>query len=341
MVETAPIERNRPITRTRSFGASLEADVKSVLTARIAGRIEAIELPLGAEVPSGQIVVRLENAELRGLASAARARLDVARARIRGAEVASERTKSALERREQLGRKGAASAEDLAEARAAAGAARADLALAQAEAAAAKAEWESARARLGYTRLGAEVEGMVVGEVHARAGDAVAVGDPIVTLVRPHPLRAVVRVSESDHRFVREGLKARLTTSAWPEQVFEARLRHAAAAYDEATRLRTLELEVPNPDGKLAPGMFAGVELDIESRADATVVPLAALTRRESVEGVFGVKDETAHWVPVRIGLRTSKQVQLLDDIPYERIIVLGQRLVDDGAKVRIPEVTR
>ena len=90
---------------------------------------------------------------------------------------------------------------------------------------------------------------------------------------------------------------------------------------------------MPNAGGRLKPGMYVDVTVVLDEVEGATVVPAAALTRREDRDGVF-VLDEgtkTARWHPVEPGLREGDRVQLLGPPPGARVVTLGAHLLEDG----------
>src|SRR5690606_9869176 len=110
-----------------------------------------------------------------------------------------------------------------------------------------------------------------------------------------------------------------------------------------ASRQARIELTVHNPDHALKPGMFIRAAIVLATEAEATIVPQAALTRRDGRDGVFVIGDDgrTAHWRPVTIGIRDGERVQVLsDDLQTFRghVVTLGQQLLSDGAAVTVPD---
>ena len=96
---------------------------------------------------------------------------------------------------------------------------------------------------------------------------------------------------------------------------------------------------MPNPDRRLAPGMFAKVEIALDEVEGATVVPRAAITQREDVTGVFVVEGGSkVAWRPVEIGVEAPEQVQLLTEgLVGRQVVISGQHLLDDGSTITIP----
>jgi len=108
----------------------------------------------------------------------------------------------------------------------------------------------------------------------------------------------------------------------------------------EASRQARVEIEVPNPDGALAPGLFARVRIRFEEHVDARTVSIAALVRRGGKTGVFQIEHpaETARFVPVRTGIEQGGRVEIVEPELTGEVVVLGQHLLEDGAAVRIAD---
>jgi RND family efflux transporter MFP subunit len=164
--------------------------------------------------------------------------------------------------------------------------------------------------------------------------------DPIVSVVDLSTVVAVIYVIERDFPEIRLGQRASVTTDAYPDRTFQGTVVRKAPVLKEESRQARVEIEVPNPDGALAPGMFVRAEIQFDEHPDATVVPVSALVRRNGRRGVFLVDREemTARFMPVRPGI-VEGRVAEVSDPPLEGLVVtLGQHLLADGAKIRLPD---
>lgn len=349
-VEVAPVER-AAITARRTFSGSLEAGARFVVSAEVGGRVERLAVDLGDRVEPGQVLAVLDAAEFEQAVAAARAELAVAEARLGEARSAATIADRALERSTTLRQRGVASEDQLDRATAEQLGAAAAVDVARAEVQRARAGLEAARIRLGYTEVVARWPGRAAGDdagpsdprhVARRmvdAGARVPAGAPLLTLVDLDPLVAVLSVTERDYGGLEVGRPVTLTTDAHPGQRFAGRVSRIAPAFDPDARQARVEVEVPNADHRLRPGMFARVELAVRAVRDATVVPEEALTVRREVDGVFVVEGEppVARWRPVTVGIRDGGRVQVSGEGVEGRVITLGQQLVDDGAPVTMP----
>jgi membrane fusion protein (multidrug efflux system) len=107
--------------------------------------------------------------------------------------------------------------------------------------------------------------------------------------------------------------------------------------------LYDLDLMVPNPDGRILPGMFARVELVKQVFSKALSVPLYAVITQGDDRFIYVEKEGRAHKREVRLGVLEGWQVQIETGLePGERVIIVGHRFVDDGQPVDIiKNVTR
>ena len=111
---------------------------------------------------------------------------------------------------------------------------------------------------------------------HANAGQYVAAGTPIVTIVQMHPLRLRTAVPEREARNIRAGLPVRVTVEGAPG-VHVGQVARMSPSFDEANRTLLVETEVSNTAGVLRPGAFARAEIVVSAGQRALIVPPSAL----------------------------------------------------------------
>jgi len=92
------------------------------------------------------------------------------------------------------------------------------------------------------------------------------------------------------------------------------------------------EIELPNPDGELRPGMYASVQLEIERKHDALLVPVKALLVEKAGASVFTVVDGKAKKTPVQTGFNDGTNAELVGGINSDQAVILlsGQTLNND-----------
>jgi len=135
------------------------------------------------------------------------------------------------------------------------------------------------------------------------------------------------------------GQTATLETAAYPGQQFTGAVGRVSPVLKETSRQARVELVVPNPKGRLKPGMFVQVRIEFARHADVTVAPTSAVVRRNDVEGVF-LLDEAkmiVHFVPVKLGIVEGDVAEVLEPALAGRVVTLGQHLLEDGVPVLLP----
>jgi hypothetical protein len=129
---------------------------------------------------------------------------------------------------------------------------------------------------------------------------------------------------EFDLGAARVGQAARVTFDAYPGRDFAGRLVYVYPYLNEATRTNRVRIELPNPDGRLRPGMFATVQLTTGG-ASGLLVPVDAVLDSGTEQVVFVAQGE-GHFEPrtVRIGKRVGHDVQVVDGLKGDEQVAAG-----------------
>lgn len=339
-VQTAPVERDA-IAGWAVFTGSLTPAAQFDLAARTAGRLEELLIDIGDEVEQGQLIARLDDEEEIQQLEQARAELAVARARKAESEAALDAARRALTRTRELREQRVASQSELEAAETEARAEQARVQLAGSQVHQQEAAVRAAEIRLSYTSLSARWQGddrvRVVGERYADEGTLLQANDPVLSLVSMNPLRGIVFAAERDYARLRIGQAVELRSDAMPGRVFEGEVARLAPLFREDSRQAQVEIRVPNPDAELKPGMFIRARVRIDSRDNATIIPLDAVISHGGESGVFRVADdgETAEFIPLQLGIRDGGRVEVLEPELSGRVVILGQHLLSDGVPIR------
>jgi HlyD family secretion protein len=205
-------------------------------------------------------------------------------------------------------------------------AAQAQLDLSRAQATQTKARLEELEINLRNTSILSPVDGFV-GKRNADPGAWVSQNVPVVSVVDISRLRIVSSVVERDLRLVNAGDAATAEVDAYPGETFKGRIARVSPILDPATRTATMEVEIPNVDYRLKPGMYARVQLTIEERIGTTLVPKRAVVDFEGKRGVWTATEENkAQFLAVKLGLEDAERIEVIDGVK------VGDRIVVDGA---------
>jgi RND family efflux transporter MFP subunit len=193
------------------------------------------------------------------------------------------------------------------------------------------AQAELARARLRDASIVAPIAGIVT-DVQASVGTVVGPSAAIVTLIPPE-MRVVVQADESQLTQLQIGQSAALSVEGYPKDAFNGTVKGIAPVLDPRTRTVAVQVEVPDPQGKLRPGMFAQLAIQTGQRPGALLVPREAVLRLPSVDPalalqsvVFTLSESRVHKQVVSLGASDGKNVEVVQGLTEGVELVLNPR---------------
>ena len=342
-VETAPIKK-LDLNRTGVYSGTVMPLSRSVLAPKVAGRLEKMMVNIGSAVKKGDLIAILDSEEYDQQVKQAEAELKVAEASLSQAVSNMDVARKDFERRKKLRDRQVLSHSEFDQAEAryrSAGAARQE-ALAQIEQK--KAALEAVRVRLAYTRIYAFWEGgskvRFVSERFVDEGTMLRANDPIAAIVDIESVIGVINVIEKDYGAIHLDQAAAIHNDANPGRTFTGRVVRKSPVLDEASRQARVEIEIPNPDHLLAPGMYIRAEIGFEEHLGATAAPLAALVKRNGATGLFVVDEngKKVRFTPITPGITSNGYIEILKPDLKGRVVTVGHHLLSDGSKIRFGE---
>jgi membrane fusion protein, multidrug efflux system len=206
---------------------------------------------------------------------------------------------------------------------------------------------ERAERELARTRLVAPFAGRIA-TLRAVPGQWLRAGDELMTLVQLDPIKVEVQVLEAEVGHVGPGHRARVSFAAFPGEVFEGRVETVNPIVERDTRTARVTVRVPNPGGRVLPGMYARVALDARRFTDRTMVPRAAILERDRRTMLFVYEGDAgggrAKWRYVTTGLENDELVEIVEhpdtDMvrPGEVVLTGGHYTLIHDARVRVVE---
>ncbi len=221
-------------------------------------------------------------------------------------------------------------------------AATAQLDLSRAQFNQARARLEELRIMLQNTVVASPVNGFV-GRRYLDPGAYVTSNSAIVSLVDINLVRMVANLVEKDLRRVHDGDPVRMEVDAYPGQAFGGEVARVAPVLDPATRTAVIEVEIPNRDFRLKPGMYARVYLSVGHKSQALVVPREAVVIRNSARGVFvvdgGEGRTTTRFVTLAVGLEDVRHVEVTNGVSEGTVVVTtGAAGLQSGDAIMLQE---
>ncbi|MDH3377470.1 MAG: efflux RND transporter periplasmic adaptor subunit [Gammaproteobacteria bacterium] len=342
-VEVAVVQQG-PLSLRRTFSGTIEPKAQFKVATKVGGQIQRLQVDVSDPVSRGQTVAYLEDAEFRQIVVEADARLAVAEANRVEANSRLEIAQRELERTKALHVRGIASDSDLDSAGAEFLASQAAVKVSEANLKREQAVLTGAEIRLGYTRVEADWEqgddGRVVAERYANEGNTVAANTALFSIIELDPVLAVIQVTEKDYPRLVIGQQASLLMDAFPGHVFPGTVSRIAPIFRASSRQARVELNVPNPEHLLKPGMFARCIIELERVEKTASVPELAIIHRGNKTGVFLVNDDgtSVKWVEVEPGIRDGSQVELVGAQISGRVVTIGQQFIKDDSAIRVSE---
>jgi membrane fusion protein, multidrug efflux system len=199
----------------------------------------------------------------------------------------------------------------------------------------AKAAFEHLLALQSYEVIRAETDGIIT----ARDVDPGALipqvtspgsSTPIVDLATLHPLRVYADVPQDLAAFTQDGDPASITATQYPGSTFYSTFTRHPEALAQDTRTMRVEVNLPNKDSALYPGMYATLTLNVSSSDDAPRVPDDAQIFRDGTPYVPVVQQDRIHLVKVILGNDNGRTVEIACGISAGSLIALN---VGDGVE--------
>ncbi len=192
-----------------------------------------------------------------------------------------------------------------------------------------EAQHREAELALSRTRIAAPIS-CVLNDIMAKKGNFVGIGDPVAQILQLDQVKVTVGVPESDVAAIFDLDEADVVIEALDNRRVKGKKVFLARMPKSLARLYDLELKIPNPDGRILPGMFARVELVKRVHDEALTVPLYAVITRGQEKYVYVDKDGKAEKRPVDLGVLVGWQVHVKSGLMAgDKVVVVGHRLLD------------
>ncbi len=351
VAEPANLENN--LVLSAEFRPFQEVDVM----AKVAGYVRSINVDIGSHVGQNAVLATLEVPEIQDDLAKAKAGVAAAEANIATAEAGVQRAqaganiaKISYQRIQDVATrdKGLVPKQELdvaqskqLEAEAQLASATSSLKSAQQSKVEAESEYSRAGAMVRYATITAPFAGVVT-KRYANTGSMIQAGIssqtqamPVVRLAQNNVLRLSLPVPVSAVADIRDGQTVDVNVTSTGRHL-EGKIARYADAVQMATRTMDTEVDVPNPDGSLVPGMYAEVHLHLANRTAALSVPLDAVDGLgTSVQQAYVVRDGTVHLVTVKVGLQTPNRLEILSGLQRGDKVIVGRHAgLSDGEKV-------
>jgi membrane fusion protein (multidrug efflux system) len=294
---------------------------EATLYAKVAGYLKTITVDKGDMVKDGQLLAEIEVPEMAADLARYKAELEVA-------EIDYRRVRDAQK-----------TAPDLIVVQA--------VDTAKAKFDVAKANLDRLETLLGFARIVAPFSGVISRRmvdpgafIPAATSSSAAQNAALVTVTDFSRIRVQVAVPEPEVPFVKLGQPVQVTVEELRGRVFPGSVTRYTHTLDESTKTMLTEIEIPNPNGELYPGMYASVRLELERKNEVLLLPAEALIVEKNKTSVFALQDNKARKVPIQPGLNDGISVEVVGGLNADqRVVLAGKQTLTDGQPVNAVEV--
>lgn len=294
---------------------TLEALREVDIIARASGIVEKFNYEEGASVKKGDIIVELDDRELRLAVDQAKAKLD--------------NTQRLFDRSQDMFNKNLISKEMF------------DDAIYQRETA--RSQHDNVLLQLEYASIRAPLSGVITKRI-LEIGDYITTNQIVYTMADYDILLARIFVPEKDIGKIKPGQKTKIEVEAFSNKSFEGIVKMINPVIDPSSGTVKVTVEIERADTGLLPGMFTSVYVLTDLHDNAMVVPKKALILESDTDRLFVFKNGQAFLRDVKVGFTDGNRIEILAGVDAdEMVITVGQEGLRDGARVRIigaPETT-
>ena len=328
--------KREPISTYIVSNTTLEAIRKVTVYARLNAIIEEIMVEEGAFVGEGDVLLRLEDREVRNEYEQASIAVDEAVLGLRQGEVQVQLSAADYERSLDLFEQRLISKQEFDQVTLTNRIDGLALETAHQRLEAARARLRAASIQLEYTEIPSPIDGVIT-ERLVEVGDRVNGNEEVFSVSEFPPLWARIFVPERNLPQLKVAQKAQVRVDTFPDQDFEATIKLINPTVDATSGTVKVTFEMERTD-RLRPGMFGTVYIATETRPDAIVIPKKAVLRERGENRVFVITAENlVEKREVVLGFSEEDRVEILEGIQEgEDIVTVGYEGLADGYAVNI-----
>jgi len=317
-VEARALSLNLPLSG--SLIPLAQATVKS----KVSGVVLGADLREGTTVAVGQVLARLDGADLAARVAQQQAMVDEATARLALA-TKNNQNSQALLKQNYISQQAFDTTQNSVD-------------LATASVKAAQAQLQMARIALNDTVIRAPMAG-VISRRHVQAGEKLSPDMPVFTIVDLRQMTLEAQVPASEIPRVKIGQEVQFKVDGFAGRTFSGKVARINPSAETGSRAMLVYISVNNADRALSGGMFAKGQLTTHKSAVRPLVPLAALRKDKDADMVYKIEGGKVVAQPVRLGMRNDDEglVEVTEGLSGGASLVVGKlEGVKPGTRVRM-----
>ncbi|KPL08137.1 hypothetical protein AMJ86_01830 [bacterium SM23_57] len=200
----------------------------------------------------------------------------------------------------------------------------------------AQAALELAKRTAADARVRATIDGYLAA-LNTEEGEMVAPGTPICRVVRIHPLKLRLGLTEMEIIRITKGQSVRLIPDAFSNMEVTGTVHRVGVAADLQSRLFPVEIQVQNFPKELKPGMVVRARIILKEHHDVILVPKQSLAKTQEGYRAFMVEGNMARSVPVTVGAEDVNNIVVTSGLKEgDTLVIRGQQILEDSTAVNI-----
>lgn len=304
------------VPQTETYTATVESDVKNNISPNVAQRINRILVDVGDRVGRGQVLVQLDAANN-----------DQIKLQLQSQQVQLQHQQVEFNRTAELYATG--------------GISKSEYESAETQLTIQKKQVEMLRTQLAQSSQNTQLTSPISGVVTARNydnGDMYSMGLPVLTIEQLNPVKLIVNISETYFKDVAVGMPVDIQLDAYGDELFAGKVSIVYPSVDKATHTFPVEVNLPNSDQRVRPGMFARATVNFGS-IERVLIPDMALVKQVGAGDryVYVYKDGKVKYTKVELGKHLNDTYEIISGVaPNSQIVIAGQTRLKDGAEVEV-----
>lgn len=348
------VAREGDISHSISSTANLKPKREVDVASQVEGVAKEVLVEEGDFVREGQLLCRLDDAEVRIRILTAKQKLAQAKLQLEKAGILNEKsdvqvknTREELERYENLYKESLVSEREVAEIRYRMDELEHDLRVTSSESRELshrveelESEIEQSELELARARIEAPFSGFIT-ERKVDVGQTVKNLDAVFKLGDFSPLLTDVFVSEREAAEIAAGQGVTIYSGVDSTLGIDGRVARISPVVDQATGTVKVTVELNGQKGLFKPGAFVRVAIRTDTREGSVLVPKRAVVEEDGESFVFITEEDSVKRMKVDLGYESDRDVEIVNGVgPGESIVVAGQGGLKDGSKIKLVETS-
>lgn len=310
--------QRRDIVKTLSLPANISPWAQATLYAKVSGYLTSMEADKGDAVKKGQLLAVIDAPEIKEHYQQAEAQHAIK-------QLTAARLSNVWRENPDV-------------------IAKQDVDVAEAEAKAARYMADNRRTMLGYTKVYAPFSGVITarfadpGALIQSATTSATQTAPLFTIMDLDTVRIYASVPQEAAGLAKPGTPVLLSRKEAPDEEMHAVITRTTQSLDPATRTLLVEIDQPNKDRQLQPGMFINAKLFLHNHPNALTLPTSAVMPGPAGQqsSVLIVERNSVRRVPIKVGLDDGIWMEVLEGLTGdEDVVVVGKSGLADGTPVK------